>query len=61
MIVQGVYELFDKEQSTDWGDDERINRLVFIGQLVQLHVMLKIPTLILLFSLQVITWTEMCC
>ena len=32
MIVQGVYELFDKEYSTDWGSEARVNRLVFIGR-----------------------------
>lgn len=31
VIVQGVYELFEKEPSTEWGDEERVNRLVFIG------------------------------
>ena len=31
VIVQGVYELFEKERSTDWEDQPRINRLVFIG------------------------------
>lgn len=29
--MQGVYELFEKERSTEWGDDKRLNRLVFIG------------------------------
>ena len=32
MIVQGVYELFDKEYSTDWGSEARVNRMVFIGR-----------------------------
>lgn len=32
MIVQGVYELFEKEPSTEWDTEERINRLVFIGE-----------------------------
>ena len=31
VIVQGVYELFEKERSTEWGDSTRLNRLVFIG------------------------------
>ena len=31
VIVQGVYELFEKERSTEWHDHPRINRLVFIG------------------------------
>ena len=31
VIVQGVYELFEKERSTEWGEEARINRLVFIG------------------------------
>ena len=31
VIVQGVYELFEKERSTEWGEEPRINRLVFIG------------------------------
>ncbi|XP_064386775.1 zinc-regulated GTPase metalloprotein activator 1-like [Halichondria panicea] len=31
VIVQGVYELFEKEPSTEWGSERRINRLVFIG------------------------------
>ena len=32
VIVQGVYELFEKEPSTEWADEQRINRLVFIGR-----------------------------
>ena len=32
--MQGVYELFEKEPSTEWGNGERINRLVFIGEFV---------------------------
>lgn len=32
MIVQGVYELFEKERSTKWEAEERLNRLVFIGK-----------------------------
>lgn len=32
VIVQGVYELFEKEPSTEWADEQRINRLVFIGE-----------------------------
>ena len=32
MIVQGVYELFEKECSTEWEDERRLNRLVFIGE-----------------------------
>ena len=32
MIVQGVYELFEKECSTKWEDKERLSRLVFIGK-----------------------------
>ena len=35
VIVQGVYELFEKEPSTEWGDEQRINRLVFIGEVFQ--------------------------
>ena len=31
VIVQGVYELFEKERSTEWHDQPRLNRLVFIG------------------------------
>ena len=31
VIVQGVYKLFEKERSTEWQDQPRINRLVFIG------------------------------
>ena len=37
VIVQGVYELFEKEPSTEWADEERINRLVFIGEPVLLR------------------------
>ncbi len=33
VIVQGVYELFEKERSSEWNDDERLTRLVFIGKL----------------------------
>ena len=32
VIVQGVYELFEKEPTTEWRDEERINRFVFIGE-----------------------------
>ena len=32
VIVQGVYELFEKEPSTEWGSEGRVNRLVFIGE-----------------------------
>ncbi len=32
VIVQGVYELFEKEPSTEWESEDRVNRLVFIGQ-----------------------------
>ena len=31
VIVQGVYELFEKETSTEWAGEPRVNRLVFIG------------------------------
>lgn len=31
VIVQGVYELFERERSTEWEDQIRLNRLVFIG------------------------------
>ena len=33
VIVQGVYELYEKMTSTEWGDDTRLNRLVFIGEI----------------------------
>ena len=33
VIVQGVYELYEKVASTEWMDDTRLNRLVFIGEL----------------------------
>lgn len=33
VIVQGVYELFEKEHSTAWGNEARVNRMVFIGTL----------------------------
>jgi len=32
VIVQGVYELYEKMTTTEWGDEARINRLVFIGE-----------------------------
>ncbi len=35
MIVQGVYELYEKMASTEWGDEERLNRLVFIGETIR--------------------------
>jgi hypothetical protein len=31
VVVQGVYELFEKERSTEWQDQPRLNRMVFIG------------------------------
>ena len=31
VIVQGVYELFEKERSTEWQQQTRLNRMVFIG------------------------------
>lgn len=31
VIIQGVYELFEKERSTEWDDTPRLNRLIFIG------------------------------
>ena len=31
VILQGVNELYEMEPSTSWGDEPRINRLVFIG------------------------------
>ena len=36
VIIQGVYELFEKEPSTEWENEERINRLVFIGEFVNI-------------------------
>ena len=30
-ILQGVYELYEKQETTLWEEGERINRLVFIG------------------------------
>ena len=44
VIVQGVYELFEKERSTEWLDQTRLNRMVFIGTYIQIH------TLILTFT-----------
>ena len=33
MLLQGVYELYETEPTTEWRQDEpRINRLVFIGE-----------------------------
>ena len=33
VILQGVYELYDKMETTEWEDrEERINRLVIIGE-----------------------------
>ena len=33
VILQGVYELYDKQETTEWEDrEERINRLVIIGE-----------------------------
>ena len=37
VIVQGVYELFEKERSTEWLDQPRINRMVFIG--INIHTL----------------------
>ena len=32
VLIQGVYELYETEPTTEWAQDEpRINRLVFIG------------------------------
>ena len=31
VVVQAVHELYDKQQTTPWGNDDRINRMVFIG------------------------------
>ncbi|EGD72705.1 COBW domain-containing protein 6 [Salpingoeca rosetta] len=31
-ILQAVRELYDKTETTEWGDAERVNRLVFIGR-----------------------------
>ncbi len=48
-VVQGVYELFDKTMTTEWGVDEaRLNRLVFIGEI---FFFLLIPLNICLFML----------
>ena len=44
MIVQGVYELFEKERSTEWGNDARLSRLVFIGTS---HMFFRMVTIIL--------------
>ena len=34
VIVQAVHELFDKVITENWSDDEeRVNRLIFIGRL----------------------------
>ena len=46
VIVQGVYELFEKERSTEWQQEPRINRLVFIGITNILHTLLN-PSLYL--------------
>ena len=32
VIVQGVYELYEKEHTTEWKGDKRLCRLVFIGE-----------------------------
>ena len=31
VIVQGVYELFEKERSTEWQQGAKLTRMVFIG------------------------------
>jgi G3E family GTPase len=41
VIVQGVYELFEKERSTEWHDRPRINRLVFIGYNLDGEILLQ--------------------
>ena len=30
--MQGVYELYEKERSTEWEGEQRLSRLVFIGK-----------------------------
>ena len=51
VIVQGVYELFDKEPSTEWADEQRINRLVFIGERVPQYQCDLIPGQVLSLKL----------
>ena len=35
VILQGVYELFDKQETTEWcNKEERVNRFVFIGKIL---------------------------
>ncbi|CAI8023895.1 COBW domain-containing protein 3, partial [Geodia barretti] len=41
VIVQGVYELFEKERSTEWHDQPRLNRLVFIGYNLDREILLQ--------------------
>ena len=38
VLIQGVYELYETEPTTEWAQDEpRINRLVFIGKYTHKH------------------------
>lgn len=31
IVIQGVRELFDKQEGAEWGEEEKLNRLVIIG------------------------------
>ena len=47
MLLQGVYELYETEPTTEWRQDEpRINRLVFIGEYyyTQSYIAFRITT-----------------
>ncbi len=32
-LVQAVYEIYDKTLTTEWGDKDRVNRIIVIGKL----------------------------
>jgi G3E family GTPase len=41
VIVQGVYELFEKERSTEWQQGAKLTRMVFIGYHLDRDILLQ--------------------